>query len=194
MECRGTHLTCAGPNGCGRTFEYAKVRTHCEHLMERSSIRHIVKPTFRGGALIVPPVKPGWKHAHATVVSDAVLNEAAAFAEQNEDQYKVLNASGADLTSSAWEQLMAQVISRLITDSRRVSDFNGVAQAPMSQTWTRSRRASCTTNFSWRCLRALVTTPKSAPSAWISPRRQRRSLRVRKQFHPMARREGQPRL
>jgi len=110
MECRGTHLTCAGPNGCGRTFEYAKVRTHCEHLMERSSIRHIVKPTFRGGALIVPPVKPGWKHAHATVVSDAVLNEAAAFAEQNEEQYNVLNAAGADLTTSAWEQLMAMAI------------------------------------------------------------------------------------
>ena len=110
MECRGTHITCAGPNGCGKTFEYAKVKTHCEHLMERASVRHIVNPTFRGGALIVPPVRPGWKHADAKIVSEAVMQEAASFAEQNEDQYKVLNANGADLTASAWETLMGQIL------------------------------------------------------------------------------------
>lgn len=110
MECRGTHLTCAGDSGCGETFEYLKVATHCEHLKQRTSVRHIVNPTFRGGALIVPPVRPGWKSAHASVVTDAVMLEAAAFAAQNEDQYNVLNASGADLSASAWEQLMTQVI------------------------------------------------------------------------------------
>ena len=110
MECRGTHIVCAGDNGCGKKFEYAKVQTHCEHLMERASVRHIVSPTFRGGALIVPPVRPGWKNASAHVVSDAVMQEAAAFAAQNEEQYNVLNAAGADLSASAWEQMMAMVI------------------------------------------------------------------------------------
>jgi hypothetical protein len=69
-----------------------------------------VSPTFRGGALIVPPVRPGWKNASASIVSDAVMQEAAAFAAQNEDQYNVLNAAGADLSASAWEQMMAMVI------------------------------------------------------------------------------------
>lgn len=115
MECRGTHLTCGtdeskGLVGCGLTFEYMQVDTHCEHLQERSSVRHIVNPTFRGGALIVPPVRPGWKGAEASVLSDAVMQEAAAFAEQNEEQYKTLNAAGTDLSSSAWETLMAQVV------------------------------------------------------------------------------------
>lgn len=110
MECRGTHLICAGDNGCGKQFDYSAVKTHCEHLLERSSIRHIVNPTFRGGALIVPPVKPGWKGASASVVSDAVMQEAASFAEQNEAQYTALNAAGADLTAAGWERLMSMVI------------------------------------------------------------------------------------
>jgi hypothetical protein len=115
MECRGTHLTCGtddakGLQGCGKTFEYMQVDTHCEHLLERSSVRHIVSPTFRGGALIVPPVKPGWKNASASILTDAVMQEAAAFAEQNERQYNVLNEAGTHLTASAWEMLMAQVV------------------------------------------------------------------------------------
>lgn len=111
MECRGTHLTCAGDNGCGETFEYLKPETHCAHLLERTSIRHIVNPTFRGGALIVPPTKPGWKEARAGIVTDAVMQEAAALAERNEVAYNALEADGVSLTAAGWEQLMAMVVS-----------------------------------------------------------------------------------
>src|SRR5206468_571247 len=110
MECRGTHLTCAGENGCGKTFEYSAVNTHCEHLLERSSIRHIVNPTFRGGALIVPPIKPGWKNATASIITDAVMQEAAVFAQQNEAAFNALQADGVTLTASGWEQLMGMVM------------------------------------------------------------------------------------
>ena len=115
MECRGTHLTCGtdearGLKGCGETFEYMAVDTHCDHLQERSSVRHIVNPTFRGGALIVPPVKPGWKNASASILEESVLQEAAAYAEQTETLYNMVNATGRDLSPSAWEHLMAQVV------------------------------------------------------------------------------------
>lgn len=115
MECRGTHLTCGtdeakGLQGCGQTFEYMQVDTHCEHLLERSSVRHIVNPTFRGGAIIVPPVRPGWKNAHASILEDAVMQEAAAFAEQNEKAYSQLTADGTELSASGWEQMMAMVM------------------------------------------------------------------------------------
>jgi hypothetical protein len=114
MECRGTHLTCGTDeskdlHGCGKTFDYMQVDTHCEHLLERSSVRHIVKPTFRGGAIIVPPVRPGWKNANAAVLQESVMQEAAAFAEQNEAAYNQV-AGETGLTASAWETLMAQVI------------------------------------------------------------------------------------
>lgn len=110
MECRGSHLKCAGENGCGETFKYDDVSAQCKHLTERSSIRHIVNPVFRGGALIVPPVRPGWKNANASIVNEAVLQEAAAYAEQNEQQYKTLLADGVDLSPSAWESLMTLVV------------------------------------------------------------------------------------
>lgn len=110
MECRGTHIICAGEQGCGEKFEYLKPDTHCEHLKDRASIRHIVNPTFRGGALIVPPVRPGWSEAHASVFKEAVMQEAAKFAEQNEDAYAAAQAHG-DLTPAAWEHMMATIIS-----------------------------------------------------------------------------------
>jgi len=110
MECRGTHLICAGDNGCGKKFDYMQVATHCEHLMERSSIRHIVNPTFRGGALIVPPVRPGWKSAHAEILTTSVMAEAASYAEQNEAAFASLNADGVDVSAAGWEQLMASVV------------------------------------------------------------------------------------
>lgn len=115
MECRGTHLICGtdeskGLQGCGEKFDYLDYKTHCEHLLDRSSVRHIVSPTFRGGALIVPPLEPGWKNASASVLTDAVMAEAAVYAEQTEEQYKILDAAGVGLTASAWEHMMGLVI------------------------------------------------------------------------------------
>ena len=111
MECVGTHITCAGDEGCGQTFEYAKRGTHCEHLTERASIRHIVNPTFRGGAIIVPPINPGWSGATATVHEDALMHEAAKYAEASEAAYESLLEDGTDMKASEWEHLMATILS-----------------------------------------------------------------------------------
>lgn len=107
MECRGSHLHCAGPNGCDKTFEYMAPETHCAHLMERSSIRHIVNPTFRGGALIIPPTRPGWQGASAHVFEEAVVQEAARYAEQSERAYRSVEGA---LSPSQWEHLMGSII------------------------------------------------------------------------------------
>lgn len=110
MECRGSHLVCGGDQGCGEQFEYLDYEAHCEHLKERASIRHIVNPVFRGGALIIPPVQPGWSAAKASIHRDAVMAEAAKFAEANEQQYASLMADGGNLTPAGWESLMASIL------------------------------------------------------------------------------------
>ena len=78
MECTGTHLVCAGDSGCGEQFDYQDADWHCQHLRTRTRIRHIVNPPFRGGALIVPPIRPGWKNVSATVLSSEGMPEAPA--------------------------------------------------------------------------------------------------------------------
>lgn len=110
MEVRGTHVHCAGDNGCDKSFDYMRPEDHCSHIKERSSIRHIVNPTFRGGALIIPPVKPGWASAHASVYEKAVRDEASKYAELTEVAYRHLSDGGSEVTPAAWEHLMATVI------------------------------------------------------------------------------------
>lgn len=87
MECRGDKVHCAGDNGCGRTFDYMDVEDHCEHLLQRTSIRHIVSPTFRGCGIIIPPTRPGWTEAKATVLEAAELH-----AEQSDDELPGMSA------------------------------------------------------------------------------------------------------
>ena len=81
MECVSKKVACVGDGGCGQEFEYAAYNRQeaCSHLRERSSVRRFVEPIFLGGAIIVPPVKPGWAHADVEVV-----RQAAQVAEEHE--------------------------------------------------------------------------------------------------------------
>lgn len=86
MECLSRQVECVsgfGREGCGEKFEYAAYDSGdcCSHLRERSSVRRFVDPTFYGAAVVVPPVRPGWSEARATVESAEELKRAAAAAE-----------------------------------------------------------------------------------------------------------------
>lgn len=86
MECESESVTCVdapGRPGCGETFPYATVMREpakvCSHIREKSSVRRFDNPTFLGGAVIIPPVRPGWAQADAKV-----LRQAAELAETNQ--------------------------------------------------------------------------------------------------------------
>lgn len=101
MECISDTVKCAGDNGCGAEAAYMDylrgINGTCEHMVQRSAVRHFQNPTFLGGAIIVPPVRPGW--------ADADLRaEAAKLAETAALQTDV------EMSATEWEQLMAQVI------------------------------------------------------------------------------------
>jgi hypothetical protein len=103
MECIAQAIQCVGDNGCGQTFPYMQVAAAgggCTHLQQRSSIHRLVEPTFLGGAVIVPPTRPGWADADASV-----MRQAASVAEKTYAQ-----AGKPDIPAGIWEQLMAGVI------------------------------------------------------------------------------------
>lgn len=75
MECVSPEVACVGDNGCGAQVPYLDALQRsgaaCQHMRERSASRRFVDPVFQGGAIIVPPVTPGWASADLTVVREA---------------------------------------------------------------------------------------------------------------------------
>lgn len=105
MECVAREMSCGSDethDGCGKSFDYITAMTNpkatCEHIQARSSARRMVDPSFLGGAVIVPPVQPGWGSANVEV-----MRQAAKLAEQTE-------AASGDMSTSEWELLMSGVL------------------------------------------------------------------------------------
>lgn len=105
MECVPKRIGCIGDGGCGQIYEYAGIMspTYCSHINTRTADRELLEPHFTGGALIIPPVRPGWKEAdvHSLVAnhiqeSERLLAEvAAADVSPSEEEIAALEWSGA---------------------------------------------------------------------------------------------------
>jgi hypothetical protein len=103
MECVPKSITCAGV--CGQEYAYdgRSSPTYCAHLNEPGAKRRLNAPNFTGGALIVPPVKPGWKRADVTQLS-------ALMAEHADDTEEVKPEMSADtMTATQWEGTVDQL-------------------------------------------------------------------------------------
>lgn len=106
MECISDSVVCEGLNGCGaevayQTYLKADEAEVCEHVRTRASVRRFKDPTFLGGAVIVPPVRPGWADAHAELMTQGELVAEAAYEQ----------AGRPDMKDREWAALMAQVVS-----------------------------------------------------------------------------------
>lgn len=105
MECVAEQVQCTGDGGCGETFDYAgRVSpTYCEHLNHAASDKFLIEPHFTAGAILVPPVMPGWSHAdiHSLVAQQM---------EAAERVYQGLSEELPHLHESQWEGLMHQLL------------------------------------------------------------------------------------
>lgn len=105
MECISEKIHCTDEE-CGGVYGYFEVMRAadevCDHVKLKQVARRFENPTFLGGAVIVPPVRPGWADANASV-----MKQAASFAEKAWDQAGV---EGTGLEAATWDRLMAQVI------------------------------------------------------------------------------------
>lgn len=107
METKPETVTCGGEHGCQQTFKYVgRVDpTYCTHINKPTDdmAKMFTKPHFTGGALIIPPVQPGWAHADVTQV--ASLNE-----DEAERTYEAVKAEFDHLTPKEWEAMMQQIL------------------------------------------------------------------------------------
>jgi 2'-5' RNA ligase len=103
MECVSREVSCTTEyGGCGTQVSYVDYLRNqgCSHMNERSGVRQFVDPTFLGGAVIVPPARPGWADADVTVMRQA--------ASLSEDAVAQMGVS--DLPGFEVERLLAQVL------------------------------------------------------------------------------------
>jgi hypothetical protein len=99
-------LTCAGV--CGQEFAYdgRHSPTYCAHLNEAGAKRRLNNPNFTGGALIVPPVRPGWNRADITQLS-ALMAEHAGEAERI---YEEVKTEMPEQSAAEWEGTVHQLV------------------------------------------------------------------------------------
>lgn len=100
MECVSREVACLTA-GCTHTQSYGDYmrlpHTRCQHV-KAGGARRFADPSFLGGAVILPPVRPGWGGANATV-----LRQAAMLAEAQQD-------SLVGLTEAEAVDMVAQII------------------------------------------------------------------------------------
>lgn len=113
MECVGESVTCVGTeSACGETFQYMGPDhdSYCAHMREHSSSRQINNPHFLGGALILPPNRPGWKQARVNEISNLVNEDEA------HEQIKSIAKAFPDGDHAQWEALMYELQLRKFTE------------------------------------------------------------------------------
>lgn len=103
MEAVPESIGCTA-EGCGMVAKYVgrQSDTYCDHMNEGRGQKRLFKPHFNAGALIVPPIKPGWKRADISQLSQ-LIEENEALAAQIDEEFD-------HLPPDEWEALMGEVL------------------------------------------------------------------------------------
>lgn len=88
--------------GCMEEFAYAgpQSATYCSHINDREADRLLINPHFVGGALVIPPAKPGWANA---AIKSLASQEIEHLEAQGESEFS-------HLTPNEWQGLMSEII------------------------------------------------------------------------------------
>lgn len=106
MESTPQTLTCPTCEGC-YAFKGIQHESYCDHLnASRVSPKRLDMAHFNAGALIIPPVQPGWSKADIKTLAESVAEDP----EGSAALYAAFETEGPHLTPSAWEHLMGMVI------------------------------------------------------------------------------------
>jgi len=106
MECVPKTVACAGV--CHQEYAYdgRQSPTYCEHLNVAGAQKLLGEPHFTGGALIIPPVKPGWNRADITQVSSLMTD----YAQEAEMAYDSVRRTLPHLDALKWESMVVELM------------------------------------------------------------------------------------
>lgn len=125
MECLPERIGCKGDIGCGKYFDYdgRKSLTYCACLNDpKSGIeKDLINPHFTAGALIVPPVSPGWSRADIKQISQIVKDHS----ERAEHLYTGISEEAGDIDPATWEEVMLQIIAEAELSGELKKDSKG---------------------------------------------------------------------
>lgn len=113
MEAWPQSMTCLETDGgteCGLTFPFRGLvsETYCAHMQDARSRKRLNKPRYMGGAVIIPPVQPGWRQAEMGEMAAALVRQHPTEADAI---YAHMAASMAHLSStSVLEQMMHELL------------------------------------------------------------------------------------
>lgn len=78
--------------------------SYCSHMNGATGPKRLHNPTFNGGAIIIPPVRPGWQKADIKEISKLAGDPTA------ESVYAGFAAAAPHLEPAEWESLMVGVL------------------------------------------------------------------------------------
>ena len=78
--------------------------TYCDHMQGQTSPKRIHMPRFCGGAIVIPPAKPGWQRADMKTIARYMADPAA------EAIYEALEHELPHLEARTWEAMMAELM------------------------------------------------------------------------------------
>lgn len=107
---------------------------YCSHMNGANGPKRLHNPTFNGGAIIIPPVKPGWQRADVKEISKLMDPTA-------ESVYAQAAAEAPHLDAQHWEAMMAQLLKAANQASTPVvMNVGGATTAATANTvWTVAR-------------------------------------------------------
>lgn len=105
MEAVPEQLSCTA---CDGVFDYEgrDSPTYCAHMRAPRAPKRLVKPHFTGGALIIPPIRPGWARADVKEIGGLLEQRAV----QAETLYDEIAADAPHLEPQDWEAQMMAVM------------------------------------------------------------------------------------
>jgi hypothetical protein len=107
METVPDEIECAAEQ-CKKRVKYAGRQhdSYCCHMNDVGGRKKLYKPHFNAGALIFPPVRPGWRKAEINELSQ-LLHDHADMAEK---VYAGLEHDLPHLEASQWESMMSMIM------------------------------------------------------------------------------------